>query len=192
MRLGKPITITALLMLAACGKSGDSVSLKNASIDQVAATQKAAAKIQPGQWEMTVEMVKMDTAGGPSGMPTMPKMPPSTIKTCITQEQVDKPQGLFGGDKGMDQFKKNCTYDKFDMSGGHVSAHMHCDLGKDAKVTADTTGTFSSTEITSESTSTVSGMLPGMTQTTTMKMTGHRTGECQPGDIKAGGTKAAG
>jgi hypothetical protein len=179
MRLTKPITITALLMLAACGKSGDSVSMKNASIDDVAKAQ--TTKIQPGEWEMTMEMVSQEAKGGPPNMPTPPKMPPMTNKICITKEQVDNPKGLFGG--GMDQMKKDCTYDSFEMSGGKIDAKMHCTMGG-IKVEATNSGTFSSTEISSDSISTVTGLPGGMSTTSHMKMSGKRFGECQPADIK--------
>jgi hypothetical protein len=189
MQFKAPMAIATVLMLAACGKGGDSVSMKNASIDEVAKTQ--TAKIQPGEWEMTMEMVSEETKGGPPNMPAPPKMPPMTNKICITKEQVDNPKGLFGG--GMDQMKKDCTYDSFEMNDGKIDSKMHCTMGA-IKVVATNTGTFSGTEISSDTTSTVTGLPGGMSTTSHMKMSGKRLGECQPSDIRmpaTGGNGAA-
>lgn len=188
MRFTKPTAVAAMLMLAACGKHGDSVSMTNASVDEVAKTQKA--KIQPGEWEVTMEMVSQETKGGPAGMPTPPKMPPMTTKACITPEQVNKPEGMFSG--GMEQMKKNCTYDHFTMSDGRIDAKMHCDMGQGMKLVSATTGTFSGTEITSDSNSTVSGLPGGMSTTSHAKMTAKRVGECTtpPAQAATVGNKA--
>lgn len=178
MRSIAPVTIVALLALAACNKSGgDSVSMKNASLEDVAKTQKA--KIQPGEWEVTVEMIDQKVTGGPSGMPVPPKMPPQTMKTCITPEQVNRPEGMFSG--GMEGLKKNCTYDSFAMVDGKIDAKMHCAMPNGMKIEATNTGTFSGTEISSDSTSTVTGLPGGMSSSSHTKMTAKRVGECPAG-----------
>ncbi|MVW57158.1 DUF3617 domain-containing protein [Sphingomonas chungangi] len=177
MRSIAPITIVALMALAACSKSGDSVSMKNASIDEIAKTQ--SAKIQPGEWEVTVEMVDQTITGGPPDMPTPPKLPPQTMKTCITPEQVNRPEGMFSG--GMDGLKKNCTYDSFSMAGGKIDAKMHCQMPNGMKIEATNSGTFSATEISSDSTSSVTGLPGGMSSSSHTKMTAKRVGECTAG-----------
>lgn len=175
MRSIAPITIVALLALAACGKQGgDSVSLKNASIDDVARTQKA--KIQPGEWQMTVEMIDQKVTGGPPGMPAMPKSPPVVTKTCITPEQVNRPEGMFSG--GMGDLKKDCTYDSFSMADGKIDAKMHCQMPNGMKIEATNSGTFSATELSSDSSSTVTGLPGGMTSSSHTKLTAKRIGEC--------------
>ncbi|PXA83831.1 DUF3617 domain-containing protein [Nostoc sp. 3335mG] len=178
MRFIAPIAIVALLALAGCDKSGgDSVSMKNASLDDVAKTQKA--KIQPGEWEVTVEMVDQKITGGPANMPTPPKMPPQTMKTCITPEQVNRPEGMFSG--GMGELKKNCTYDSFQMSDGKIDAKMHCTMPNGMKIEATNSGTFSATELTSDSNSTVTGLPGGMSSSSHTKMSAKRVGECTAG-----------
>lgn len=186
MRFKTPAVITATLLLAACNKSSDSVSLKNAQVDQVAAVQKAN-QIKPGEWEVTAEVVKQETTGGPPALANMPKAPPTTLKVCITPEQASKPDAMFG--KGMEQFKKSCIYDKFEMANGSMSAEMHCDLAGGPKLKSSTSGTFSDTAMSTEGKSEVT-MPGGMTMKSETKMTAKRLGECQPGDQQPGVPKA--
>lgn len=192
MRSIAPITIVALMALAACSKqSGDSVSMKNASLEDVAKTQKA--KIQPGEWEVTMEMIDQKVTGGPPGMPAMPKSPPITTKTCITPEQVNRPEGMFSG--GMDSLKKDCTYDSFSMVDGKIDAKMHCQMPNGIKIEATNSGTFSATALSSESNSTVTGLPGGMSSSSHTRMTAKRIGECTAGADQlpaAGNANAAG
>ena len=171
-------TVAALVLLGACGKhDGNAVSMTNASVDTVANVAKAQQiKLQPGQWDMTVEMVSQEIKGAPAGMPAQPKMPPVSTKICLTKEQVEKPENMFAN--GQADFKKNCVFDKFDMSDGKISTQMHCTMPNGMKVEGTNSGTFSATEMASESTATVSGMPGGMSSTTRTKMSARRTGEC--------------
>jgi len=130
---------------------------EDASLEDVAKTQKA--KIQPGEWQVTMEMIDQKVTGGPPGMPAMPKSPPVTTKTCITPEQVNRPEGMFSG--GMDSLKKNCTYDSFSMADGKIDAKMHCQMPDGMKIEATNSGTFSATELSSDSTSSVTGLPVG-------------------------------
>ncbi|MDF0488334.1 DUF3617 domain-containing protein [Sphingomonas sp. H39-1-10] len=184
MRSMMLVSLAACMALGACGKGGESVSMTNASMDQVAKVQ--AAKLQPGQWEMRMEQISSETTGGSGNLPAMPKMPPSTTKVCLTEAQVNDPKAVFGG---APQMQKNCVYDSFTMRGGKIDAKLHCDMGN-IKVEGTNTGTFTETAFTSESHSTVSGLPGGMTTKSHMKMDAKRLGECQPGDLKAGDTKA--
>lgn len=189
MRSITPITIVALLALAACDKpGGDSVSMKNVSLEDVAKTQKA--KIQPGEWEVTVEMIDQKITGGPANMPTPPKLPPQTMKTCITPEQVNRPEGMFSG--GMDGLKKNCTYDSFSMADGKIDAKMHCTMPSGMKIEATNTGTFSPTGISSDSNSTVTGLPGGMTSSSHTRMSAKRVGECATDAAPGAVSNAAG
>ncbi len=184
MRSTMLVPLAACVLLAACGKGEDSVSMTNASLEDVAKAQ--TAKLQPGQWEMRIEQVSSETSGGSGNLPQMPKVPASSTKVCLTEEQVNNPQGILGGASPM---QKNCVYDSFTMAGGKIDAKMRCTMG-DIKVEGTNSGTFSATEIASESHTTVTGLPGGMTSKSQLKMNGKRLGECQPGDLKAGDTKA--
>lgn len=184
MRSTMLTAVCACMLLAACGKSDDSVSMNDASVEDVAKVQ--AAKLEPGQWEMRIEQISSETSGGSSNMPQMPKVPATSMKVCLTPEQVNNPQSILGNAGPM---QKNCVYDSFTMNDGKIDAKMHCTMG-DIKVEGTNSGTFSATAITSESHTTVSGLPGGMTTKSHMKMEGKRLGECQPGDLKAGADKA--
>jgi hypothetical protein len=178
MRSIAPITVVALLALAACNKQdGGSVSMKNASLEDVAKTQKG--KIQPGEWEVTIQTIDQKISGGPPGMPAMPKSPPITTKTCITPEQVNRPEGMFSG--GTERLKKDCIYDSFSMADGKIEAKMHCQMPNGMKIEATNSGTFSETELSSDSTSSVTGLPGGMSSSSHTKMSGKRVGECAAG-----------
>jgi len=161
--------------LAGCGKE-PTVSLTNASVEEVANSQAAAVKMKPGKWEITVETLDTKVTGAPAGAPPMPKQAKATTETCLTQEQVDKPTAVLGGP--MQQFKDSCTYDKFAMTGGKLDAAMHCNLPGGQKVTGTTTGSFSETEMSTETASNVTGLPNGMGVSNRMKVTGRRVGEC--------------
>ena len=188
MRSIAPITIVALLALTACGKQGNSASLKNVSIDEVAKTQ--SAKIQPGEWQVTVEMIDQKVTGGPANMPAPPKLPPQTMKTCITPEQVNRPEGMFSG--GMEGLKKNCTYDSFSMADGKIDAKMHCTMPDGMKIVATNSGTFTATGLSSDSTSAVTGLPGGMSSSSHTRMTAKRVGECPAGAPAGAVSNAAG
>jgi Tfp pilus assembly protein PilX len=175
MRIVTSLACLTLVAVAGC-KQQPSVKMTNATLDQVANQQAATVKMKPGEWEITAETLDMKMTGAPAGMPPMPQQTKVTTKICLTQDQVDKPTAMFG--QGMEQFKKSCVYDNFEMKGGKVNATMHCDLPQGQKVTATTHGTFSDTSMSTESESKVSGMPNGMGVSTKMKMTGNRVGEC--------------
>lgn len=131
---------------------------------------------------MRIEQV----SSGSGNLPQMPKVPASTTKIRLTEEQVNNPQGIFGGASPM---QKNCVYDSFTMAGGRIDTKVHCAKG-DIKVEGTNSGTLSATEIASESHTTVTGLPGGRTTKSHLKMNGKRLGECQSGDLKAGDTKA--
>ena len=50
----------------------------------------AMAELRPGQWETTVEVLRMDMPNMPQGV-TLPKQGPVTIRSCLTPEQARRP-----------------------------------------------------------------------------------------------------
>jgi hypothetical protein len=166
--------LAGALMIGGCGKAKDDVSLKNASIETVAAKAQDAVKIQPGQWEISFAIDKMDMPGMPAGAMDHAKQAQKT-STCITPEQAAKPAGdLFAG-KGSGA----CTFDTFTMAGGKLNAAMSCKQ-PNMPGTSKTimSGTYGSTEFSNEVTSSVSGMPGGQTMTIHATSSGHRIGEC--------------
>lgn len=69
------------------------------------------ADIQPGMWEYQME----------AKMPGMPNMPPTTIKRCLTAQDVAQNKHLTN-----DQGKNPCTISNMKSSGGKVSYDFSC------------------------------------------------------------------
>jgi len=167
------VVLGAALALAGCGKKDD-VSLQNASVETVAKTAQNAVKIQPGQWEISFAIDKMEMPGMPAGASERMKQTQKT-STCITPEQAAKPAGdLFAG-KG----SGDCKFDTFTMDGGKMNATMSCQRpGTPGTSKTVMSGTYGSTEFSNEVTSTMSGMPGGQTMTMHATSSGHRVGEC--------------
>ena len=168
------------LALAGC-KSEPSVSLTNASPEEVAKQASAAgvvSQIRPGQWETRVELVEFDMPG------MAPEMKAEAMKKsreasahsyCVSEADAKKPGGLFTGkDDG------KCTYSKFEMSGGKLDMTLSCP-GRTGGMTMHVAGTFDAEAVTATSEMETSGAFA-------MKMKANvhsrRTGACT--DKKAG------
>ena len=173
-RMTGPLVAALAVATAACN-SGDSVTAKNESVQDVA--KKVAAtniRPQPGRWESTLKLEKME----------MEEMPPQareamaaqlgkgqTFLTCLTPEQAERPDGGFfqGG-------AKDCVYKNFTMAGGRIAAEMTC--GKAPQVATMTmTGDYSETSYAIRASS-QSEMMPGKPMKMTMAVTSRRVGEC--------------
>ncbi|WP_066480430.1 MULTISPECIES: DUF3617 domain-containing protein [unclassified Sphingomonas] len=149
-----------ILMLAACGggSGGNStveqaaetgeVDLTNAAPGEVAKQAKAsgAMRLNPGEWETTVEVVDIDIPGMPKGGPHSDVMKvmreaKTTVTNCVTPEEAENPEsGVFTGSNGQ------CRYERFRMGGGRIDGTLACrgkDGGGDMRMSVN--GTFSDT-----------------------------------------------
>ena len=86
--------------------------------------------VQPGKWQSTVKIDKMDMPGMPpevrAQMKEMMARGHTPVENCLTPEEVKQPkEDFFAGNE-------NCRYDHFTMGGGKIDAEMHCDRGRDA------------------------------------------------------------
>ena len=133
----------------------------------------------PGEWETSVELIDM----------TIPDMPPALRdkmmqsmrgpkvvgKQCVTQADVDKPNGgLFSGSKG------KCDYKSFSMSGGTIKAEMTCQGGpNDGAMAMTMDGTYSATQFALTNDAKALDGQGGETMHMKAKVTGKRLGDCQ-------------
>ena len=174
------IVLPAIAMLAACN-SKPTVSAENASVADVAAATQKAVALQPGKWETSVTILSLEGPGLPPGMATAMKerMAGQKVETCLTPEQAAKPpQDMLGA-------AKNCTYEKFEMTGGKMSGSLVCKNppgtpGADMRATMS--GNFASTsyDMTSEATMSMPAMpgRPGGDVTSKTQVIGKRIGDC--------------
>ena len=168
-----------LALLAACSDGGaDTDGDGNITKEEVAAEAASGGevKIQPGQWENTIEFTEFDVPGVPQSMKDMlaRQMGQSiTTKACITQDQAEKPDaGFFGGEKN-----ENCTYDTFDRTGNNLSLRMTCDAGNGGTARFSMDGEYDADSFILRMDNVISGTEAG---DVTMKgtITGKRIGEC--------------
>lgn len=183
------LALATLTVLAGCNngpstaesaaKTGD-IRLENATAEEVMKQASAAQdknKIQPGEWENTVQIVSADMPGVPEAirrqMETEMKKAPESRKECRKPEDA----------KAIDFTKiapaaQNCTFPRYIAADGKVDALMEC-KGPFGPVKMAINGTQSSTAY--DITMTQTQAMPGQTKESTMQIraTGKRLGECK-------------
>jgi Protein of unknown function (DUF3617) len=135
-----------------------------------------AMKMKAGEWETTVTFNSIDAKGLPAGakdqmMAAMGKG--VTVKSCLTQEQVDKPGAdFFGTPQG-----SNCEFQQLDRSGNSMKVEMTCKPDEKTTLTSKMDGTFAETSYTMTMEQKASGMPTG-DMTMKGKIEGKRLGDC--------------
>ena len=162
--------ITALLLASCGGESGE---------DQAAEKGKAAAaggggggvSMQPGQWEIRTEVVRMEIPNMPQGM-SGPMPPATTVSTCLTPQQASAPSGGFltGSGEGA-----GCTTENMSMADGRIRGTVQCNQqGSTMRSTMD--GQFSPTSF--EISQRVETSAQGMNMNMESRTSGRRVGDC--------------
>ena len=177
----------AVALLGGCNQ-GPSVSLTNASPEEVAAKAKEAGvttvTFHPGQWEIKSEITAFEMPGAPPEaaklMEGIARSVP-TVKTCMTPEQAKRPDaGMFGGKQD-----GKCTYNKFELSNGHIAIEMTCNGAADGSMHMTTNGDFSSDSYATESEVNAQGP-HGQGMHMKVKASGRRVGDCPAGTATKG------
>ena len=107
----------AIIALAACGKSEEKAGKQTP--EQVA-KEMSSLKMRPGQWEATQEIVSASAPGMPAEMMKQMVGNKTTVSSCVTPEQTEKPSADFlAGQKNSD-----CTYENFSMENGRMTGKM--------------------------------------------------------------------
>jgi hypothetical protein len=180
------ITAIAVLLLAGCGSRSDN---QQAGGNQQAAAAPAATSaptggsggltIQPGLWEITMEMQATQASDMPAGM-TMPQVPPTTIRSCVTPEQVSRANASFLGGSGHGGME--CDYSGVTVAGGRIRGTSTCSRpGMEARVNMDGSFTPTSYDINQQ----MQATMQGRTMSSTNRLVGRRVGECPPGQANA-------
>ena len=174
--------IVATFLLAACGgQSGNEQAGGNEAGNQAGVAEAggggggaASVALQPGQWETTVEVTRMNVANMPAGV-TPPMPPPTTVSYCLTAEQAARPSADFltgSGESG------GCTYQDFSMASGRISGTVTCEsAGTSMRSTLNGQFTPTGYEMNTQVQTTASGMTMDMETRTTAR----RTGDCPAG-----------
>ena len=163
-----------ILLLAACG--GESANEQAGEADKAPAAPAgggggAAVAMQPGQWEIRTEVVRMEVPNMPQGM-SPPTPPPTTVNTCLTPEQASAPSGGFLSGSGE---AAGCTNQGMSMANGRIRGTVQCNQqGTTMRSTMDGQFTPTSFEVNQR----VETSAQGMTMNMESRTTGRRTGDC--------------
>lgn len=169
------IAAAAGLLLVACGgqesgnKQGDGNQAKAAE-----AGGGSAATMRAGQWEMTTQVVSMNIPNMPQGM-SPPTPPPTTVRSCLTQEQVAQPNADFltgSGDNG------GCRSENMSMTGGRIQGAVVCNA-QGAEMRATLNGTFAAESY--DLTQQVQTSGQGQSMQMEVRTSGRRVGDCPAG-----------
>ncbi|HEX8483001.1 MAG TPA: DUF3617 domain-containing protein [Allosphingosinicella sp.] len=188
----KLILGAAILALAACGSSeggegnqgggnGTAAGTGSGVVGEGAAAAKgsgaasgSAVNLQPGEWEMKMEVVNVKVEGLPEGVAeAMKKETGKASRTCMTPEEAKGPKGdLFTKDN-----PGNCKSEGFAWVNGRIQGKTVCQgeggTGK-TEMTMDGRYTPQSMDMTMKSDTD----MMGKKMTMEMRMTGRRLGEC--------------
>lgn len=116
------------LPLAACGSKEEAAEPGEPA--SMAEVREEAAKLErprAGQYRQTMEMVEVDIPGMPKEAADQMKAMMQKAQTrdfCLTAEEADKGFRDMFNDVGRDN--EQCTYSRFDVSGGNLDARMDC------------------------------------------------------------------
>ncbi|HEY5722091.1 MAG TPA: DUF3617 domain-containing protein [Allosphingosinicella sp.] len=169
MRTSSCLASAMLLGLAACGSGGSDGNGSSASSG-------GATQLEPGLWEMKMELVDVKGPGIPAGAAAQMKQQLARVTTdCMTPEEAKGPRS--------DMFTKgqaaNCKQDDFSWSGGKIHGVMTCGgagPGGEGKVTMTMDGQYGGESI--EMTMKTKTEAEGGSMDMDMKITGRRVGEC--------------
>jgi Protein of unknown function (DUF3617) len=184
------IAAATFALLAGCGSQSANQQSANqqAGANPQAAPEQTATSaaggsgsltIQPGLWEITMDMRTAQASGMPAGV-HMPQIPPTTVQSCVTPEQVSRANANFlsgSGHTGMD-----CDYSGVTVAGGRIQGTSVCRrTGIEARVTMDGSFTPTSYDINQQMQST----MHGRSISSTNHLVGRRVGECPAGQANA-------
>lgn len=167
------------LALAACGSSGGDKAGEGGNGSAAAGSGgsgsgASAVNLQPGEWEMKMEVANVKVEGLPEGVAdAMKKEGGKASRTCMTPEEAKGPKA--------DMFTKdnpaNCKSEGFSWSGGRIQGKTVCEgqggTGK-TQMTMDGRYTAQSIDMTMKSETD----MMGKPMTMEMRLTGRRVGEC--------------
>ena len=175
------VSVAVLSLIGGCSDKGaDHDGDGKITADEVA-EEMNTVRLEPGEWENTVEIVDVKVDGLPEGvsagvMDGM-KGKVTTSKSCITKDEADNPGAQFFAA----QEKTNCEVKKFDMSGGAVSSEMSCSNmgGAPGNMTMAMDGQYGPSSY--DMTMKMNGGASGMKMDISAKSSGKRIGDCPAG-----------
>lgn len=119
--------LPAILLLAACSSGEEGGDVANGATgedvaDRMRDAVEAGNLMTPGEYETRVEVLEVDMPGVPEEFTgQIREAMNQPFRGCLTEADLEKPdESFFAGENS------DCTYDRFEMSGGTVNAEMRC------------------------------------------------------------------
>lgn len=171
----------AMLALAACsggdkaGEGGNGSTAATGSGGSGNGGPAAAGmSLQPGEWEMKMEVLNVKAEGLPSTMAeSMKSQAGSVNRTCMTPEEAKGPKGdIFAGDKS-----GSCKSEGFKWADGRIQGKTTCPgQGGSGETVMTMSGTYSPQNIDMNMKTQLDMM--GKPMEMEMRVSGRRVGEC--------------
>lgn len=162
------------LALAACGGSETNETSDGGDTtgSETAASGGGAMQIEPGEWEVTSEMVNIEAPDMPPEVAAAMKQSmgeKTSSRQCITPEEA------VGGEFVTPDPDAQCTKQGFSFAGGQMQGTMTC-TSDEGKATISISGRHSGTSF--DMSSKVTSANQGGSLTMESRVTGRRLGEC--------------
>lgn len=179
MRSIRVLPLAAAMLLGACGGSTDGDGDGAVSNEEAAAAIEDIVEPQPGQYRTVAEVLEFDVPGMTEQMKqqmrsVMGGESGQENTFCLTPEEAaaNGPQEMVEN-----MAEANCSFDKFDVSSGTISADMQC-TGEDGR-TSHVLMDGRMTETSSDMTMTMDQEMAGMGKVhMKMRVTSERIGDC--------------
>ena len=186
MRITTALAAISAIALTACGDSGTVDDPSDP--EQVAAAADRLAKPQPGQYQMTAELVEFSVSGASEEEQEMMNamFQPGTQQTnsfCLTEEEAD--QGFTEFVTAMENVPEECEFSNFTVEDNALNATMSCDDNQGNTGDVQFEGTVSETGSDMRMTMDMTTAPDDRTVRMVMRNTTERTGECT-GEAAAG------
>ena len=148
---------TAVIALASCGGPGGVGG--------------GSTTFQPGQWEMTTQLLSMSVPNMPQGA-QMPLPPPQTVRHCMTEQEAASPGAdLVAGS----QENSGCQSENMSFANGQIQGTVQCSRdGANMQMTLS--GQYTPT--TMEMNQQIRTQQGGMNMEMEARTTGRRIGDC--------------
>ena len=169
----------AAMAIAACSDKGadtDGDGKVTAAEVKVEMADGGAMVMQPGEWETKVTFATIDGDGLPPQAAEMMKAKMAegtTSKSCLTKEQVEKPDSDFFGAPP----EANCTFEDLNRSSTTMKVSMTCKPGGDMIIKSKMDGKFGATSYAMDIEQTTQGAPMGSINMKG-KIEGKRVGDC--------------
>ncbi|MCC7393946.1 MAG: DUF3617 domain-containing protein [Sphingomonadaceae bacterium] len=183
------VTVAGAMTLGGCNMFSSDGDSSGKAVDPAKAMADAP-EVEPGQYEASMEIVKLEIPGMPAEMQTKMREQMAGVtgvqhRYCVTAEQARR--GREDMARQMANAPGGCRFTTFDVSGENVNAAMQCDaLPSGGRMTMTMTGTMgaNASDMTVKQNASVPNTPVGNMETE-MRIRTRRIGDCPAGEATA-------